>query len=129
MKLLIDSTDFFKQERNFIMKFRITCGIHSEGGVIYEAGDNDIIETDVDLIRAFGPTKFERVSVPLDEVESHVTFSHDITDQFKGCKEMGYQVYHEANNYFVVSIEKGRPVHETKITDTETVRTVLEGLK
>jgi len=111
------------------MRFRVKVGVHSEGGVLYEAGSNDIVETDIDLIRAFNSAKFERVTVPLDDVQSHVTFSHDATDQFDGCVEMGLQVFHESGLYYVVDKEKGQPIHESKISSKDTVREVLAGMK
>jgi len=112
------------------MKFRVKCGIHSEAGTIYQAGD--IVDSPIDLIKAFNNNgKFERVTVPVDEIESSVNFDSkdEVTDQFKGCKEMNLRVYNENGQYFVVDCETNQPVHETKLTAKETVRTVLEGLK
>ena len=112
------------------MQFKVLCGLHTQDGHVYKAGE--IVESDKDLIKIFNNNgKFERVSVPVDQVESFVKFNNDdeVTDQFKGCMEMGLKVFHENNEYFVVDNETGKPVHETKITSKETVRTVLEGLK
>lgn len=42
------------------MLFRIKRGVHNEGGVTYRAGANDILESETDLVKVFGPEKFER---------------------------------------------------------------------
>jgi len=114
-----------------LMKFRILVGQHAEGGVLYEAGtDHDLIETEIDLCAVFNPRKFERITVPVDTiVETSVVFAEEITEDFDGCKEMGLKVYHDNGLYYVVKADTNQPVHETKLTDKDTVRDILDGLK
>lgn len=113
------------------MKFRIIKGIHSQGGVVYEAGtDHDIIESDIDLIKSFNNNgKFERLTVPIEEIETYVKFKNDVSEKFPGCSEMGIKVFHENGQFFVIKEKTGQPIHETKITNKDTVRTLLEGMK
>jgi len=113
------------------MRFKIIRGLHVQDGEVYEAGkENNIIESSIDLIRAFNNNgKFERVSVPVDQLESTAQFHNDVSSEFPGCAEMGMLVFHEGKQYFVVDRETNQPVHKSKITSTGSVRTVLDGLK
>jgi len=111
------------------MKFRVKRGIHTQGGVVYEAGKNDIVDSDIDLIKAFNSAKFERCMVPIEDVETAAVFSNDVSNEFPGCNEMGLVIYHENAQYFVVDINSNNPVHQTKITQKDAVRELVEGLK
>jgi len=113
------------------MKFRVIRGIHTEGGIVYEAGtDNDIVESDGDLIKAFNNNgKFERLTVPVETVANTVLLKNEVTDDFKGCREMNLQVFFESRQYFVIKSETGQPVHQTKITSKDAVIEILNGLK
>jgi len=116
------------------MKFRVIRGIHTQDGVVYEAGtDHNIVETDIDLIKSFNNNgKFERVTRPVDEVEqvqSTVLLKNEVTDDFNGANEMGLEVYHENRQYFVISKDTGQPVHKTKVTSKEAVLEMIKGMK
>jgi len=113
------------------MQFKVIRGIHTQDGVVYEAGtDHDIVESDGDLIKSFNNNgKFERVSVPIETVPNTVLLKNEVTDDFKGCREMNLQVFFESRQYFIISSETGQAVHKTKITSKDAVNEVLVGLK
>lgn len=113
------------------MKFKVLRGIHTENGVVYEAGtDHDTIESDIDLIKAFNNNgKFERCTVPVETVSNTVLLKNEVTDDFKGCREMNLQIFFENRQYFVIKSDTGQPVHKTKITSKDAVNEILTGLK
>lgn len=43
--------------------FKLLRGNHAEGGQFYNAQDNNIVESEKDLVKAFGPEKFKEVIV------------------------------------------------------------------
>ena len=113
------------------MKFEVIRGIHTQNGVVYEAGtDHAIVESDTDLIKSFNNNgKFQRCTVPVETVSNTVLLKNEVTDDFKGCREMNLQVFFESRQFFVIGSETGQPVHRTKITSKEAVLEILKGLK
>ena len=115
------------------MLFRVIKGAHSQDGQLYEAGtDHEVVDTSIDLIKAFNNNgKFERVSVPLDElnVQAAVVFENDVTEQFDVAAQVNCKVYRESGQFFIVNNDTNQPIHKTKLTSMETVRQLLIGLK
>ena len=116
------------------MKFKVIRGIHTEGGQVYEAGtDHNVIESEHDLIKIFNNNgKFERITIPVDQLDQTancVILKNEVTDDFKGAKEMNIQVFFESRQYFIINSKTGRPIHKNKVSDKDAVIAIIKGLK
>lgn len=108
------------------MKFKIIAGIHTQDGQVYEAGD--IVDSDIDLTKAFSCPKFERLAESnVDEADED--YGEDVTNAFDGASEMNFRVFHKDRQYTVRHGDTFEALHETKITRKEQVAELLEGLK
>lgn len=68
-----------------LAKYELLVGQHEQGGVVYDVRSNKFIETEHDLVAAFGPLKFRKVEgwVPPQEkapVPGHVAHSAPAAD-------------------------------------------------
>ncbi len=113
------------------MLFRVKRGQHTQDGIVYEANtDHDVVDTDIDLIERFNNnSKFERITIPLDQLEDSIPFKEDVTEKFIDSGEIGLKVYHTVKRYFVIDAKSGKPVHENKIVHSDDVRSLIKGLK
>lgn len=110
------------------MRFRILKGQHVEDGQVFEAGD--IIETEVDLVKAFGAPKFQRLDIMLSEEEkAFEDYGVEITSQFNGAKEINKRIFRNGRKYLIIDGADGMPVHKDDITRKQDVISLLRQLR